>query len=279
MTQPTEAQSTTLTIEDQPWPDDIPMPPTNLPYDDGEPMESPWHYKASSLIMASYVAARGGRMDDFYVGANMFVYFSAQQAKNYDYKGPDVFIVNNVDGPRERFYWAIWDEGGRYPDVIFELLSQSTEKEDLNAKKQLYEQRFRLPEYFCVAPEVERLLGWRLERQEFVPIPQDERGWLWSEELKLWLGPWRGMYLGEEHTWLRFYDAQGQLVLLPDEAAALRAEAEAQRAEAEAQRAEAEAQRASAAEQRAEAEAQRAADLTARLAEMEAELKRLRGET
>src|SRR5262249_17671389 len=136
-------------IDEQQW-QEIGLPPTDLPYDDGEPMESPWHYKSATLLMASYVAACGGRCDDSYVGANMFLYYSMRQVRNQDYKGPDLFIVKNVDGTRSRLSWIVWEEDGRYPDVIFELLSPSTEQEDLGPKKQLYEQVFRTPEYFCV---------------------------------------------------------------------------------------------------------------------------------
>jgi Uma2 family endonuclease len=247
-----------LNISEMPWVDPPTLPPSDLPYDDGEPMESPWHVGSGPLLKAGYVTARGGKMDDFYVGVNMFVYYSWQQVRNKDFKGPDVYFVHDVDGQRRRLYWAIWDEDGRYPDVIVELLSESTEKEDLGNKKQLYEQRFRTTEYFCVAPEVERLLGWRLSNGRYVEIVPDEHGRLWSEQLQLWLGSWHGTYQYEEHTWPRFYHPDGTLVLLPEEF-------EAQRAAAEAQRAAAAEERASAAEQRAEQERQRAEQLAARL--------------
>lgn len=240
-----------LNISEMPWVDPPTLPPSDLPYDDGEPMESPWHVGSGPLLKAGYVTARGGKMTDFYVGINMFVYYSWQQVRNKDFKGPDVYFVKDVDGQRRRLYWAIWDEDGRYPDVIIELLSESTERADLGSKKQLYEQRFRTPEYFCVAPEVEQLHGWHLANSKYVPITPDERGWLWSEQLRLWLGPWQGTYLFEEHTWPRFYHADGTLVLLPEEAERQRAEVAEQRAEA--------------AEQRAEQERQRAEQLAARL--------------
>ncbi|MCU0494246.1 MAG: Uma2 family endonuclease [Chloroflexaceae bacterium] len=200
-----------LNISEMPWVDPPTLPPSDLPYDDGEPMESPWHVGSGPLLKAGYVTARGGKMDDFYVGVNMFVYYSWQQVRNKDFKGPDVYFVHDVDGQRRRLYWAIWDEDGRYPDVIVELLSESTEKEDLGNKKQLYEQRFRTTEYFCVAPEVERLLGWRLSNGRYVEIVPDEHGRLWSEQLQLWLGSWHGTYQYEEHTWPRFYHPDGTL--------------------------------------------------------------------
>ncbi len=253
-----------------PWGVLISPPPSDLPYDDGERMESPWHAQSAMILKAAYVAAHGGVMTDYYIGVNMFVYYSWKQIRNDEYRGPDLYVVKGVDGTKPRLYWAIWDEDGRYPDVIIELLSPKTERNDLGVKKDLYEQRFRTPEYFCIAPQVERLLGWRLgPDMRYHALTPDERGWLWSEELGFWIGPWRGVYMGEEHTWPRLFHPDGQLVLLPEEAERQRAEEERQRAEAERQRAEEE-------RQRAEAERQRAEELAARVAALEAELARLR---
>ncbi|NEO27417.1 MAG: hypothetical protein F6K03_11120, partial [Kamptonema sp. SIO4C4] len=42
--------------------------------------------------------------------------------------------------------------------------------------------------------------------------------------LGLWVGTWQGTISREEATWVRFYDAEGNLVLLPDEAAQQRAD-------------------------------------------------------
>ena len=246
-----------------PWGVLISPPPGDLPYDDGGRMESPWHAHSAVILKAAYVAAHGGVMTDYYIGVNMFVYYSWKQIRNDEYRGPDLYVVKGVDGTKPRLYWAIWDEDGRYPDVIIELLSPSTESVDLGAKKDLYEQRFRTPEYFCIAPEVERLLGWRLgPDMRYHPLAPNEHGRLWSEQLGFWIGPWRGIYLGEEHTWPRLFHTDGSLVLLPEEAERQRAEAERQRAEAE--------------RQRAEAERQRAEALAARVAALEEKLARLR---
>jgi hypothetical protein len=220
-----------MTITDMPWRDPEVIPPENLPYDDGDKMESPWHADNLALLKAGYIASQGGMRDTYYIGGNMFVYYSLKQLKNQDFKGPDVFIVKDVDGTRERLYWASWEEDGRLPDVIIELLSQRTEHNDLGAKKQLYERTFHTMEYFCVDLGVERLMGWRLHGRHYQEIAPDERGWLWSEELGLWLGAWHGRYMGREHTWLRFYHADGSLVLLPDEAEKQRADNEKQRAD------------------------------------------------
>ncbi|MEQ9625356.1 MAG: hypothetical protein RLO37_25870, partial [Coleofasciculus chthonoplastes F1-TOW-03] len=86
----------------------------------------------------------------------------------------------------------------------------------------------------------------------------NESGWLWCETLGLWLGIWQGTISRETAPWLRFYDSEGNLVFLPEEAEHQRAESERQRAESERQRAETEHQRAESERQRAETERQRA---------------------
>ncbi|MBD2547915.1 hypothetical protein H6G72_29675, partial [Planktothricoides sp. FACHB-1370] len=80
-----------------------------------------------------------------------------------------------------------------------------------------------------------------------------------------WLGTWSGTIDREEAVWLRFYDTEGNLVLLPEEAERQKAEQAVELAEAERQRAEIERQRAEIEHQRAEIERQRAERLAERL--------------
>jgi Uma2 family endonuclease len=225
--------------------EEIPTPPTDLIFDDGEPMESNRHRIAMNTLIRSLQLAYSHR-NDYFVGGNMFVYYSSTQVRNRDFKGPDFFVVFNVDGTTSRQGWVVWDEGGRYPDVIIELMSPSTANKDLGTKRDIYEGIFRTRNYFVFDPfNPESLQGWQLDSEfRYQTLVENERGWLWSEILGLWLGTWEGSLDRETAIWLRFYDSQGNLVLLPEEAERQRAEAERQRAEAEHQRAEAEHQRA-----------------------------------
>ena len=236
-----------------------PMPPTDLIFDDGEPLESNRHRIGMNVLIRSLLVAYADR-NDYYAGGNMFIYFSSAQAKNRDFRDPDFFVVLDVDGTRSRQGWVIWEEDGRYPDVIVELLSDSTRNVDLSKKKRIYERQFRTPDYFVYDPFDENSLqGWHLgANQRYQPLETNEQGWLWCESLGLWLGIWQGTIDRETAAWLRFYDSDGNLVPLPEEAAQQNAEEAQQEAEAERQRAEAERQRAEAAQEQAEAERQRA---------------------
>ncbi len=254
-------------------------PPSDLlPAEDGLPLETNWHRIQMNLLIDIVHYLWRGR-DDYFVGGNMFIYYSPKEALNQDYKGPDFFLVKGVDGTRDREKWVAWEEGWRLPDVIVELMSRSTAQTDLTTKKDLCAQTFRTPDYFAYDPLNGRLYGWHLPEgaDDYEPLAADEDGWLWSSELNAWLGRWRGRYLGINATWLRLYDRSGRLIPTLEEAQAQRAEAEAQRADAQAERAEAEAQRAEAEAQRAEAEAQRANTAEAELERLRAELSRLQG--
>jgi len=253
-----------------------PQPPTDLIFDDGEPLESNRHRIAMNVLIRSFKHG-GTSRPDYFVGGNMFVYYSSRQVKNQDFRGPDFFVVLDVAPDAERLGWVVWEEGGRYPDVIVELLSPSTEAINRGEKKDLYEQVFKTRNYFIFDPFApDSLQGWHLNlEQGYQALTPNQNGWLWCETLNLWLGTWNGTIEDDTTTWLRFYDAEGNLVPLPEEAAQQNTEQERQRtlqaeqrAEAERQRAEQERQRAEQAEQQAEAERQRADRLAERLRQL-----------
>ena len=192
---------------------------------DGEPMDTPWHRDCMNLLIA-LVSHHNRARRDFYVGGNNFIYFNPEQARNRDYRGPDFFYIKDgVDRSRERLYWAVWQEGGRLPDVIVELLSPTTEDEDRTTKYAIYEQTLRTPEYFLYDPSTRILEGFRLAGGAYRPLRPNERGWLWSEEMGLWLGRWEGEFMLSRATWLRLYTPEGELVLLPEEDERRRADA------------------------------------------------------
>ena len=244
-------------------------PPTDLIFDDGEPLESNRHRIAMNVLIRSLKHA-WSEGQNYFTGGNMFVYYSRQQAKNRDFRGPDFFVVLDVESNPARQGWVVWDEEGRYPDVIVELLSESTAQVDKGLKKELYRRVFKTRDYLIFDPFDENsLLGWKLdERLQYASLTPNQHGWLWSETLGLWLGTWEGKVEDDTATWLRFYDADENLVLLPEEAERQRADTERQQAEMERQRADTERQRADTERQRADTERQRAERLTARLREL-----------
>ncbi|WP_293134966.1 Uma2 family endonuclease [Microcoleus sp. bin38.metabat.b11b12b14.051] len=206
-------------------------PPTDLIFDDAAEMESNRHRIAMNVLIRSAEQGLAHR-NDFFVGGNMFIYFSTQQVCNRDFRGPDFFAVLGVDGNTSRQGWVVWEENGRYPDVIVELMSPATANVDTGIKKDIYEQVFRTPDYFIFDPfDPNSLRGWHLDNnQRYQPLVPNERGWLWSQTLGFWLGTWEGIVDRETAVWARFYNESGNLILLPEEAAQQQAEAAQQRA-------------------------------------------------
>jgi Uma2 family endonuclease len=234
-------------------------PPSSdtLVCDDGEPMESARHRQQMTVLIESLEYAWRER-DDFYVGGNMFLYFSEVQARNNDFRGPDVFVVMNTTR-RERRAWVVWEEAGKAPDVIIELLSEKTERIDRGEKMRVYARTLKVAEYFLFDPFSAVFEGYELDalRGSYMAKTPDASGRLKCEQLGLSLGKARGTLYAVTADWLRWFGADKRLLEMPAE----RANAEAERASAEAERVNAEAERAN-------AEAKRADQLAAELASL-----------
>ena len=224
---------------------ELQMPDASKLLSDEPEMESSLHYMQLLLLVTCLEWAWQER-DDFFIGANLTIYFSRQQLKNRDFRGPDFFLVKNTT--REpRNSWVVWEEDGRYPDLIIELLSDSTANVDRTTKLDLYAERFHTPEYFYFSPQTLEFAGFRLNFNQYRPIPPNDQEWLWSESL--------GFFLGIHNGQLRYFSLEGSIIPTPQEAAKdemLKANQAIQIAEQESQRAEREAQRAEQESQRAE---------------------------
>src|SRR5439155_5679032 len=122
------------------------VPDYELVESDGEPLDSAWHRDAIALLI-DVLTWRFRHRSDYYVGGNMFIYFSPKRSRQRDYRGPDFFFVDGVPRYPQRLYWAVWEEGDRFPDFLLELLSASTAKVDRTTKKKIYERSFRTHEY------------------------------------------------------------------------------------------------------------------------------------
>ncbi|BAY19096.1 hypothetical protein NIES21_49550 [Anabaenopsis circularis NIES-21] len=185
------------------------MPDATRLLSDEPEMETSLHY-AQLLILVTCLEWLWRDRNDYFIGANLTIYFSRQQLRNRDFRGPDFFLVKDTE-KRHRNSWVVWEEDGRYPDLIIELLSESTANIDRNLKKSLYENRFHTPEYFWFSPESLEFAGFELIGNKYQQIEPDTRGWCWSEVL--------GLYLGVENAKLRYFTPEGDLVPTPEEAA------------------------------------------------------------
>ncbi|GAB1544565.1 Uma2 family endonuclease [Scytonema sp. NUACC21] len=194
------------------------IPPCDL-WSDEPPLESDLHREQIELLLVCLKWLWRNRTD-FYASGNLTIYFSPEQITTRDFRGPDFFVVLGCEN-RPRKSWVLWAEQGKYPNVIVELLSDSTAKVDKGAKKQLYRDTFRTPEYFWFHPDTLEFQGFRLMGGQYQLIEPNAEEWLWSQQLEL--------FLGVHESKLRFFSPDKQLIPTPEE----RAETAQQQAEVE----------------------------------------------
>jgi len=253
---------------------DVIFPPSDL-YSDEPPLESDIHLQQIITLLES-LNWLWTEKNDFYAAGNLTIYYSQNQLKSEEFRGPDFFVVLGTER-KSRKSWVVWAENGQYPNVIIEIVSPSTASQDKNLKKEIYQDTFRTPNYFWFDPYNLELVGFDLVKGKYQQIAANERGHLLSEEL--------GLYLGVNEGVLRFFTAEGELVLLPKETAKQEAQKtlqEAQKALQFQEEAQQEAQRANQAEQKAQEfqkiatqEAQRAQEFQERSERLAAKLREL----
>ena len=225
---------------------DVIFPPSDL-YSDEPPVETELHLRQIILLLQCLEWLWKDRTD-FYTAGNLSIYFSPHQKKNEKSRGPDFFVVLGTER-KTRKSWVVWDEDGKYPNVIIEILSPSTANSDKVTKKELYQNTFRTPDYFWFDPYTLEFVGFYLTNGQYQPLEPNEKGYLWSEQL--------GLYLGVHEGLLRYFTPEGDLVPTPEETA------------------EEETKKAVQADARAKQESKRAAQADARAERLAAKLREL----
>jgi Uma2 family endonuclease len=205
-----------------------------------------------------------------WVGGNQLLYYVEGDPRRCT--SPDVMVALGIGKKPLRRTYLVWKEG-KAPDVVIEVSSRKTRREDLGKKFELYRDVLKVREYFLFDPLAEylkpSLKGYRLLKGEYVPIPSLD-GRLPSKVL--------GLHLERDGEWLRLYNPKTERWLLTATEVRERLDQEAnERKQAEAARRKAEAARKAEAEAREQAEARQQAEAEAR-EQAEAEVERLRRE-
>ncbi len=233
------------------WIEGLRRAPTedDLPCSDDIPVETPWHRDSATLLLDS-IRHYGRDRADWWCAADIFLYFNLDMVKNKDFRGPDFFFVKGVP-KRQRKSYVVWEEGGHFPNVIVELVSDSTRCKNFGEKKAIYEKVFQTPEYFIVELDGASLQGWRLEGGKYKAI-KPIGGKLRCEQLGLDIGldpdtiP-HDCLLVQPAIFPRFYYPDGRVLPTYYEAALLTNAVEVARTEAERLKGELATQRAEAA--------------------------------
>ena len=232
------------------------------PESDGKPMAESDVHRDVMFDLIHALETRYAGEPDVYVSGNLLLYYMEGNPRKSI--SPDVFLVRGVPKGYRKTY-LLWKEG-KAPDFVIEVTSATTSQEDLNRKKDRYED-LGVEEYVLFDPLGDylnpRLQGYRLRGGRFQPIPLERDGSLRSRMT--------GLILRPEGTNLRLIDATtGESLLGHREEMKARRAAEGRAAE--------EAEARQVAEERAneEAAARRAAEERTRA--LEEELARLRRE-
>jgi Uma2 family endonuclease len=217
------------------------LPPRSFihyPDSDGEPMaENDWQYFC--ITNTRFMLGQHFKdQSNVYVGADLLVYYvEGDPTKSV---APDILVAFDVP-KRSRRSFLIWKEG-KAPDVIFEIASEGTWRDDVEWKRGLY-LGIGVREYILFDPTGSYfdppLQGYQLSGLSAAPVPylpheRGERG-IYSPLLKLeiWARPTGdeeaplalSLYNPATHSWYRTPDeTAAEVARLQSELAQLRGE-------------------------------------------------------
>ena len=136
-------------------------------------------------------------------------------------KAPDWAYIPKITVPRDEVKKSYTPYlQGEIPTVVMEFLSD-TEGNEYSSKRSyppgkwyFYEQILKVPNYAIFEPETGALEVHCLDKQQQYKLStpnEDNRYWI--EEIKLFLGVWRGERENRQGYWLRWWDENGNLLL------------------------------------------------------------------
>ena len=134
-------------------PTSVPQPEVDYPDGDGKPVGETPRHRDNLLWMVDLLGYHFRDDPMTYVSGNMFVYYVPGNKRRH--VAPDVFVARGVPN-RERRVYKTWEEG-KGPDLVIEMTSPSTRREDLEHKFTLYRDTLKVREYFLYDPYGEYL--------------------------------------------------------------------------------------------------------------------------
>jgi Uma2 family endonuclease len=185
----------------------------HYPDDDGEPMsDNTVQFAWISIVMWNLEVQFAGRPDVFVAGNNL-VYPVKDDADTR--QAPDVYVA--FGRPKgDRGGYKVWDEGGVFPQVIFEVWSPNNRMSKMMDKLRFYE-KYGAEEYYILYPEFPAHIDvWRREGDQLVQV----------EDFANWVSPRLGTRFGVAKGELTVRGPDGRPFLSPAEIAAGRNAAE-----------------------------------------------------
>ena len=141
------------------------------PSGDGKPMAETQVHLEDMIDAIQVLDDRFVDEPNVYVGGNLLLYYEEGNPRKH--VAPDVLVALGIrkEPPRENY--LVWREG-KAPDMVIEITSKSTKREDKTKKFEIYRDILSVSEYFLFDPTEDYLdpplQGFRLVRGTFVPI-------------------------------------------------------------------------------------------------------------
>ncbi len=170
----------------------------DYPTSDGKPMaETDLHRNEMTDVIHQLEDFYADR-PQVYVSGNILLYYEEGNPRRH--VSPDALVALDVPKRPPRLYYQVWKEG-KAPELVMEITSKTTRREDLKTKFAIYRDILRVSEYILFDPKSEYLIpslqGFRLMGGDYAPIELED-GRLPSQVL--------GLHLERSGTSLRFYD-------------------------------------------------------------------------
>lgn len=182
----------------------------DYPESDGKPMGETDSHIALIIDLKFALTNFFAKKKDVYVSGNIMMYYVEGDPNKV--VSPDVLVVRGVRKGKRRTY-KVWEEG-RAPDVVIEVSSRKTWKEDFNKKMNLYAE-LGVKEYYIFDPEYTRarkpFSAYRLNGNRYVELLVSG-GKVKSEAL--------GLEIVDTGETLRLFNPKTKKFLLTEEEAA-----------------------------------------------------------
>jgi len=146
--------------------------PVEYPTSDGKPMAETDLHRQDMVDLIETLQDYFAHDPQVYVTGNLLLYYEEGNPRKH--VSPDVFVVRGVPKRPPRDYYLLWIEG-KSPELVIEITSKTTKREDQIKKLVLYRDVLRVPEYFQFDPTEDYLKppfqGHRLVGGDYQPIP------------------------------------------------------------------------------------------------------------
>ncbi|MDJ1179575.1 Uma2 family endonuclease [Roseofilum sp. BLCC_M91] len=150
------------------------------PESDGKPMaDNTVQFRLITTIVGGLSALFQER-EDVFVAGDLLWYpreagtLSVTEENLAFCQAPDVMVVLGAE-KKDRGSYKQWEEGKIAPQVVFEILSPSNSKGEMEDKFRFYD-HYGVQEYYVYNPKLNRLQGWLSSQGRLTEIPQME-GW------------------------------------------------------------------------------------------------------